>query len=104
MSVNPNKVAGRDKLKPWVLKELADAMAQMVTLIYNASKTQQKVPRDCLGPIHSYNKAASQLEMVQCQAGRRVKNNYVQQSSVTQMLIDLKVAGPGPETNKCETH
>ena len=28
--------------------------------------------------------------MVRCQAARSVKNDYVQQSSVTQMLIDLK--------------
>ena len=35
-------------------------------------------------------KAALQLEMVQCRAARWVKNDYVQQSSVTQMLMDLK--------------
>ena len=34
-------------------------------------------------------KAALQLEMVQCWAARWVKNKYAQQSSVTQMLIDL---------------
>ena len=35
-------------------------------------------------------KAALQLEMVKCRAARWVKNDYVQQSSVTQMPIDLK--------------
>ena len=35
-------------------------------------------------------KAALQLEMVQRWVVRWVKNDYVQQSSVTQMLIDLK--------------
>ena len=35
-------------------------------------------------------KAALQLEMVQRRAARWVKNDYVQQSSVTQMLKDLK--------------
>ena len=44
--LNPNKAAGPDKLQPQVLKELADVLAPMVTLIYNASKKQQKVPRD----------------------------------------------------------
>ena len=35
-------------------------------------------------------KAALQLETVQCRAARWVKNDYVQQSSVTSILIDLK--------------
>ena len=35
-------------------------------------------------------KAALQQEMVQCRVARWVKNDYVQQNSVTQMLIDLK--------------
>ena len=35
-------------------------------------------------------KAALQLQMVQRQAASWVKNDYVQQSSVTQMLIALK--------------
>ena len=35
-------------------------------------------------------KTASQLETVQCQAAKWVKNDCIQQSSVTQMLIDLK--------------
>ena len=35
-------------------------------------------------------KTAFQIEMVQCQAARWVKNHYVQQNSVTQMLIKLK--------------
>ena len=35
-------------------------------------------------------KAAIQLEMVQCRAPRWAKNNFVQPSSVTQMLINLK--------------
>ena len=37
--LNPNKAAGPDKLQPQVLKELADVLAPMVTLIYNASKS-----------------------------------------------------------------
>ena len=37
--LNPNKAAGPDKLKPQVIKELADVLAPMVALIYNASKT-----------------------------------------------------------------
>ena len=35
-------------------------------------------------------KAALQLDVVQCRAARWVKYDEVQQSSVTQMLIDLK--------------
>ena len=35
-SINPPKAAGSNKLQPHVLKELADALAPMVTLIYNA--------------------------------------------------------------------
>ena len=37
--LNPNKPAGPDNLNLWALKELADVLAPMVTLIYNASKT-----------------------------------------------------------------
>ena len=48
-------------------------------------------------------KAASQIEMVQRRAARWVKNDYVQRSSVTRILIDLKVVGLGPEANRCET-
>ena len=35
--LKPNKAADRDKLNPQVLKELADVLDPMVTLIYNAS-------------------------------------------------------------------
>ena len=35
-------------------------------------------------------KAALQLEIVQCRSARWVKNDYLQQSSVTQKFIDLK--------------
>ena len=59
--LNPNKAAGPNKLQPWVLKELAGVLAPMVTLFYNASKTQQKLPRDCK---RSYN----------FQKGREVQN------------------------------
>ena len=36
--LNPNNAAGPDKQQPPVLKELADVLAPMVILIYNASK------------------------------------------------------------------
>ena len=38
VSVNPNKAAGPNKLQPQVLKELADVLVPLVTLIYNAYK------------------------------------------------------------------
>ena len=41
--------------------------------------------------------------MVQLQAARWVKNDYAQQSSVTQILIDLKWQDLPPEVNRCET-
>ena len=41
--LNTNKAAGPDKLQPHVLKELADALALMVALIYNASKNPIKI-------------------------------------------------------------
>ena len=40
--LNPNKAAGPDKLQRQVLKELADVLAPMVTLIYNALKKIKK--------------------------------------------------------------
>ena len=44
--LNPNKAAHPNKLQPRILKELANVLAPMVTLIYNAAKKQQKIPRD----------------------------------------------------------
>ena len=44
IKLNPHKAAGPDKIKPSVLRELADVIAPVVTLIYKASLKQGKVP------------------------------------------------------------
>jgi len=44
LKLNPHKAAGPDKIKPSVLRELADVIAPVVTLIYKASLKQGKVP------------------------------------------------------------
>ena len=43
--LNPSKAAGPDQLKPRVLKELAEELSPMVTLIFKASQKQQRVPK-----------------------------------------------------------
>ena len=51
--LNPNKAAGPDQLAPRVLKEVADELTGMVTLIFRASLKQKKAP----GPWKTANVA-----------------------------------------------
>ena len=44
--LNLNKAAGLDEHQQRVLKELTDVLAILLTLIYNVSKIQLKMPRD----------------------------------------------------------
>ena len=44
--LNPNKAASPDQIKPRVLKELADDLTSMVTLIFKAPLVQSRVRRD----------------------------------------------------------
>ena len=44
--LNPHKAAGPDELKPRVLKELADCIAPILTIIFNKSLDSGEVPTD----------------------------------------------------------
>ena len=44
--LNPNKAAGPDNIKPVVLKNLAENITPMITLLFNASLRQRKIPDD----------------------------------------------------------
>ena len=44
LELNPNKAAGPDKIRPNVLRELAEIIAPAITRIYRASFKQGKTP------------------------------------------------------------
>ena len=44
--LNPNKAAGPDNIKSVVLKNLAENITPMITLLFNASLRQRKIPDD----------------------------------------------------------
>ena len=54
--LNPNKAAGPDKITPWVLKTAAEAIAPILTTIFQLSLDTGSLPIDWLqaniSPIH----------------------------------------------------
>jgi hypothetical protein len=45
-TLNPQKAAGPDDIKPGVLKELADCISPLLTVIFNKSIDTGEVPSD----------------------------------------------------------